>query len=60
MEVDKILEEKMPKAIEYAAHIIAETTSFMEFSIELADYMGEDFIPYTKSVYAIFRRPKGI
>lgn len=55
MEVDKILEEKMPKAIEYAAHIIAETTSFMEFSIELADYMGEDFIPYTKSVYAIFR-----
>lgn len=55
MEVDQILEEKMPKAIEYAAHIIAETKSFMEFAIELTDYMGEDFIPYSKMVYAIFR-----
>lgn len=45
----------MPKALEYASHIIHETKRFMDFAIALADYMGEDFIPYSKSVYAMLR-----
>lgn len=46
MEIGEVLENKMPKAIEYASHIIMETDSFIEFAVALVDYMGEDFIPY--------------
>ena len=55
MEIGEVLENKMPKAIEYASHIIMETDSFIEFAVALVDYMGEDFIPYCKSVYAMLR-----
>ena len=55
MEIGEVLENKMSKAIEYASHIILETDNFIEFAVALVDYMGEDFIPYSKSVYAMLR-----
>lgn len=55
MEFESILENKMPKAIEYASHIITETESFIDFSVAMVDYMGIDFIPYCKSVYVLLR-----
>ena len=55
MNINEVLEKKMPKALEYASHIIYESKNFMDFAIALADYMGEDFIPYSKSVYAMLR-----
>lgn len=55
MEIGEVIENKMPKAIEYASHIIMETGNFIEFAVALVDYMGEDFIPYSKSVYAMLR-----
>ena len=45
----------MPKAIEYASHIIMETSNFIDFAVALVDYMEEDFIPYCKSVYVMLR-----
>ena len=45
----------MPNAIEYASHIIMETSNFIDFAVALVDYMDEDFIPYCKSVYAMLR-----
>ena len=55
MEIGEVLENKMPKAIEYASHIIMETSNFIDFAVALVDYMEEDFIPYCKSVYAMLR-----
>ena len=55
MEIGEVLENKMPKAIEYASHIIMETSNFIDFAVALVDYMDEDFIPYCKSVYAMLR-----
>lgn len=55
MEIEEFLENKMPKAIEYASHIILEENHFLKFSVALVDYMGADFIPYCKSVYVILR-----
>lgn len=55
MEIGEVLENKMPKAIEYASHIIIETSNFIDFAVALVDYMEEDFIPYCKSVYAMLR-----
>ena len=55
MEIKEVLENKMPKALEYASHIIMETSNFIEFSVALVDYMEEDFIPYCKSVYVMLR-----
>lgn len=55
MEIGEVLENKMPKAIEYASHVILRTGSFIEFAVALVDYMGEDFIPYCKSMYAMLR-----
>lgn len=40
-----------PQAFDYAQHIIRETKTFMDFAIALVDYMGEDIIPYCKSIY---------
>ena len=37
MEIGEVLENKMPKAIEYASHIIMETDSFIEFAVALVD-----------------------
>ena len=58
MEIGEVLENKMPKAIEYASHIIMETSNFIDFAVALVDYMEEDFIPYCKSVYAMLRSCK--
>ena len=55
MEIKEVLENKMPKAIEYASHIIMETSNFIDFAVALVDYMEEDFIPYCKSVYVMLR-----
>lgn len=33
MEIKEVLENKMPKALEYASHIIMETSNFIEFSV---------------------------
>ena len=55
MEIGEVLENKMPKAIEYASHIIMETSNIIDFAVALVDYMEEDFIPYCKSVYAMLR-----
>lgn len=55
MEIGEVLENKMPMAIEYASHIIMEADDFIDFSVALVDYMGEDFIPYCKSVYVMLR-----
>lgn len=55
MEIGEVLENKMPKAVEYASHIIMEVDGFMDFAVALVDYMGEDFIPYCKSVYEMLR-----
>ena len=55
MEIGEVLENKMPKAIEYASHIIMETSNFIDFAVALVDYMEEDFIPYCKSVYVMLR-----
>lgn len=55
MEIGEVLDNKMPKAVEYASHIIMEVDGFMDFAVALVDYMGEDFIPYCKSVYAMLR-----
>lgn len=55
MEKGEVLENKMPKAIKYASHIIVEVDGFMDFAVALVDYMGEDFIPYCKSVYTMLR-----
>ena len=52
MEIGEVLENKMPKAIEYASHIIMETDSFIEFAVALVDYMEEDFIPYCKLLFS--------
>lgn len=54
-DINTILEQKMPLALEYASHILPETDRFMDFAIELADYMGEEFIPYCKPVYEMLR-----
>lgn len=50
-----IFEQKMPLAIKYASHILPESKNFIDFAVELTDYMGEEFIPYCKTVYEIFR-----
>ena len=55
MNINELLEKKMPIALEYASHLIFETDNFLEFSIALTDYMGDDFIPYCKSVYVMLR-----
>ena len=55
MDFGEVFEKKMPKAIEYASHIIMETSNFIDFAVALVDYMDEDFIPYCKSVYAMLR-----
>lgn len=55
MEIKEVLENKMPKAIEYASHIIMKTSNFIDFAVALVDYMEEDFIPYCKSVYVMLR-----
>lgn len=46
MDFGEVFEKKMPKAIEYASHIIMETSNFIDFAVALVDYMDEDFIPY--------------
>ena len=55
MDFGEVFEKEMPKAIEYASHIIMETSNFIDFAVALVDYMDEDFIPYCKSVYAMLR-----
>ena len=55
MDFGEVFEKNMPKAIEYASHIIMETSNFIDFAVALVDYMDEDFIPYCKSVYAMLR-----
>lgn len=55
MGIESILENKMPKAIEYASHIITETESFIDFSVAMVNYIGIDFIPYCKSVYVLLK-----
>lgn len=55
MEIGEVLENKIPKALEYASHLIIEASGFVEFAVALVDYMGEDFIPYCKSVYVMLR-----
>lgn len=55
MDFGEVFKKKMPKAIEYASHIIMETSNFIDFAVALVDYMEEDFIPYCKSVYAMLR-----
>lgn len=40
------------KAFEYGTHIIYEAPDFLKFSMELADYMGEDIIEISKDVYS--------
>ena len=55
MNINELLEKKMPIALEYASLLIFETDNFLEFSIALKDYMGEYFIPYCKSVYVLLR-----
>ena len=49
-DINTILEQKMPLAIEYASHILPESKNFIDFAVELTDYMGEVFIPYCKTV----------
>ena len=48
-------QKQFPKALEYALHIINDTCKFIDFAVALTDYMGEDFIPYCKMVYNVFR-----
>ena len=55
MNINELLEKKMPIALEYASLLIFETDNFLEFSIALKDYMREYFIPYCKSVYVLLR-----
>lgn len=43
---------KMAVAMDFAQHIILEAPRFKDFAIAMADYMGEDFIPYIKSAYS--------
>lgn len=53
---EKVYEQELlTKAIEYASHIINDTHKFIDFAIALTDYMGEEFIPYCRMVYNIFR-----
>lgn len=51
----RILEQKFPQAIEFSLHAIYQAKGFLDFAVALADYMGEDFIPYCKPVYAMLR-----
>ena len=46
----------MPKAVEYGMSIILGSPRFAKFAVDLTDFMGEDFIPYCKSVYSIVRQ----
>lgn len=43
---------KMVVAMDFAQHIILEAPRFKDFAIAMADYMGEDYIPYIKSAYS--------
>lgn len=45
MEIGEVLENKMPKAIEYASHIIMETDSFIEFAVALVDNITQMIPP---------------
>ena len=49
MDFGEVFEKKMPKAIEYASHIIMETSNFIDFAVALVDYMDEDFIEQEKN-----------
>lgn len=44
-------DNRFKRGIEYASSIIADVATFMDFSIAMLDYMGEDF-PYCKSLYS--------
>ncbi len=57
-EIVPSIEELMPKAVAYATNLIpvkndpySEWMSFKDFAVALTDYMGEDFIPYCRTVY---------
>lgn len=43
MEIGEVLDNIMPKAVEYASHIIMEVDGFMDFAVALVDYMGGRF-----------------
>lgn len=53
--ITDILDQKFPQAIEYSLHIIYQTNKFLDFAVALVDYMGEDFIPYCKSIYTMLK-----
>lgn len=54
-DLTRILKQKFPQAIEFSLHIIFQAKGFLDFAVSLADYMGEDFIPYCKPIYALLR-----
>ncbi len=55
------IEELMPKAVAYATRLISDPNGdprilwFENFAVELTDYMGEDFIPYCRTVYRMLK-----
>lgn len=55
------IEEQMPKAVAYATRLISDSNRdpqilwFDNFAVELIDYMGEDFIPYCRTVYRMLK-----
>ncbi len=54
-ELNNVFENQMPKALEYATQVILETQGFLDFAVALVDFMGENFIPYCKSVYLMLK-----
>ncbi len=61
MDIANSIQEQMPKAVAYATRLISDSNEnpqilwFENFAVELIDYMGEDFIPYCRTVYRMLK-----
>lgn len=59
------IQEQMPKAVAYATRLVSTPDQdsklllFKNFAVELTDYMGEDFIPYCRTVYRMLKMVMG-
>ncbi len=50
-----LTDEQIDKALDYSLRIIHNTKRFIDYAIAMADFMGEDFIPYCKLFYEELR-----